>query len=191
LAIEILWLIIIGLMLVGGVAMRVWRRRLPSVELQKVSPWAASQLVGEFLQSCYDGQFGFPSGLFLIDHADEHQVSATEVVSKGSHFTAILGGMYRALLGIGSAFGCWGALIGLTLSIFLTPFLLYAALTEIVLRYLLRSQIIADLAPAGEGTKVTFTLRGPVALLVGQRLEHAFLPPTLPLRIATMAGISP
>ena len=42
-----------------------------------------------------------------------------------------------------------------------TPFLLYAALTETLLKYLLRSRIQAALERAGDGTQVTFTLRGP------------------------------
>ena len=71
-----------------------------------------------------------------------------------------------------------------------TPVLLYAALTETLLKYLLRSQIQAALERSGDGTQVTFTLRGPAALLVGRRLEQAFHEPALPGRVALLAGIA-
>jgi hypothetical protein len=185
------WLIIIGIMFVVGVFLRVWQRRLEPVVMHKVAPKAAAQLISEFLESSYDGQFGFPSGRFHIDRADETQVVAREIVGRGSHFTQILKGLYRAVLGIGSAFGCIGSVVALFLAVLLTPTLIYAAITEIVLRYLLRSQIVTDLEPAGDGTKLSFTLRGPVALLVGQRLQHAFHPPALPPRVGALAGIAP
>jgi Flp pilus assembly protein TadB len=189
LLVETTWLVIIAIMLVGGAILRIWQHRLAPVDLHKVSAHAASQLVAEFLQSCYDGQFGFPSGLFRIEQADDKQVVATEIVSRGSHFTQILSGLYRAVLSISGCFGCVGSIVALFLAAMVTPLLLYAALTEIVLRYLLRSRIVADLTPAGDGTTVSFTLRGPVALLVGRRLQHAFHPPILPARVAGLAGI--
>ena len=185
------WLVIIAIMFLVGVFLRVWQRRLEPVVMHKVAPKAAAQLIGEFLESSYDGQFGFPSGLFRIDHADETRVVVRETVGRGSHFTQILKGLYRAVLGIGAAFGCIGSIMALFIAALLTPTLIYAAITEIVLRYLLRSQIVTDLEPAGDGTKLSFTLRGPVALLVGQRLQQAFHPPALPARVGTLAGITP
>ena len=185
------WLIIIAIMFVVGVFLRVWQRRLEPVVMHKVAPKAAAQLISEFLESSYDGQFGFPSGRFHIDRADETQVVAREIVGRGSHFTQILKGLYRAVLGIGAAFGCIGSVVALFLAVLLTPTLIYAAITEIVLRYLLRSQIVTDLEPTGDGTKLSFTLRGPVALLIGQRLQHAFHPPALPSRVGVLAGIAP
>ena len=183
------WLIIIGLMIVVGVILRIWQRRLPPVQLHKVAPAAASQLVAEFISSSYDGQFGYPSGLFEIKQYTETEIVAIEFVGKGSHFTQILKGLYMAILRIGLGCGCLGAYIGLCLAVLLTPLLIYAALTETLLKYLLRSRILAHLERAGDGTRVSFTLRGPVALLVGQRLVHAFHQPTLPARVAALAGV--
>lgn len=185
-----IWLVIIVLMLVGGVVLRIWQRRLSPVILHKVSAQAASQLVAEFLLSSYDGQFGYPTGRFHIERADETQVVAREVVGKGSHFTQILSGMYRTVLGLGVAFGCVGSIMALFLAALLTPALIYAALTEMALKYLLRSQIVASFEPAEDGTAVAFILRGPVALLVGRRVEHAFHPPVLPARVAGLTGIA-
>lgn len=185
-----IWLIIIALMLVGGTMLRIWQHHLAPVELHKVSVKAATELVAEFLQSCYDGQFGFPSGLFRIEQVGDSQIVATEVVDRGSHFTTILSGLYRSVLSIGAAFGCFGSFVALFLAILLTPSLIYAAITEIVLRYLLRSRIVADFEPGPDGTKVAFTLRGPVALLIGRRLQHAFHAPVLPVRVAGLAGIA-
>jgi hypothetical protein len=184
-----IYLIIIALMLVGGVVLRVWQRRLTAVRLQKVSPAAAAHLVGEFILSSYDGQFGYPTGLFRIEEASDRRVVAQEIVERQSQFAQILGGMFRAVLAIGAGLGCIGGLIGLTLAVMLSPFLVYAAIVETILKYLLRSRIVADIEAAQDGATVAFTLRGPVALLVGQRLEHAFNEPTLPPRLATLAGI--
>lgn len=183
------WLIIIGLMILGGIALRIWQRRLPPVHLHKISPAAASQLVSEFIQSSYDGQFGYPSGLFRIEQASETEIVASEYVGKGSHFIQILKGLYMAILRIGIGCGCLGVYIGFCLAVILTPFLLYAALTETLLKYLLRSRIVVSLQRAQDGTTVSFTLRGPVALLVGQRLERAFHAPNLPVRVAALAGV--
>jgi hypothetical protein len=178
-------------MIVGGVVLRFLPRRLPPVRLHKVAPSAASRLVSDFIASSYESDFGYPSGYFQIESATATQVTAQEWITKGSHFTQVLGGFYRAILGLGSAFGCIGMYIMLCIAAFLTPALLYAALTETLLKYLLRSRITADLQRTGDGTEVTFTLRGPNALLVGRRLERAFSQPVLPVRVASLAGIAP
>jgi hypothetical protein len=178
-------------MFIAGIVLRIWQRHLPAVELHKVAPKAAAVLVSEFIMSSYDGQFGYPSGCFRIERADETQVVAQEVLGQGSHFVDILKGLYKAILRISLGCGCLGAYLGFCLAVVLTPMLLYAALTETLLKHLLRSRIVTNLERAKDGTKVSFTLRGPVALLVGQRLERAFHAPALPARVATMAGVSP
>jgi hypothetical protein len=181
------WLIIIALMVVAGIGFRLLPRRLPSVQLNKVAPKAASQLVGEFLESSYDGQFGYPSGRFHVEVSTEHEVVAREAIVRGSHFTQVLKGLYKSVFRFGSGLGCIGAPIALLLAVFLTPALVYAAVAETLLKYLLRSRIVTDLEGAGDGTKVAFTLRGPVALLVGRRLGRAFHTPVLPTRVAAEA----
>lgn len=98
--------------------------------------------------------------------------------------------MYRAVLALGAGFGCLGAFVALFFAVVLTPALLYAALAETLLKYLLRSQIVSTLERSGDGTAVAFTLRGPVAMLVGRRLERAFHAPVLPQRIAGLAGVA-
>ena len=185
-----IWLVIILLMVIAGIGFRLVPHRLTPVQLHKVAPRAASQLVGEFLESSYDGEFGYPSGRFQIESSAEHEVLAREVVARGSHFTQILKGLYTAVLGVGSAFGCIGSLVALVIAMFLTPALIYAALAETLLKYLLRSKIVSTLEGAGDGTRVAFELRGPVALLIGRRLERAFHAPILPARVATLAGVS-
>jgi hypothetical protein len=183
-----IWFIIICLMVAAGIVFRLWRRQLPPVQMHKVAPKAASQLVGEFITSSYDGQFGYPSGLFRVESSSDSQVVAQEIVWRGSHFNEILKGMYVAVLAVGDSLGCIGGIIALVIAIFLTPLLLYAALAEVLLKYLLRSQIVTSLQGAGDATTVAFTLRGPVALLVGRRLERAFHAPVLPQRVAALTG---
>ena len=185
-----LWFIIIALMVVAGIVLRVFARTLPPVQMHKVAPAAASRLVSDFIASSYETDFGYPSGYFQIEQVTDTEVVAREWVTKGSHFTQILGGFYRAILRLGAPFGCIGMYIMFCIAALATPFLLYAALTETLLKHLLRSQIRATLARTGDGTQVTFNLRGPAALLVGRRLERAFHEPVLPNRVAALAGIA-
>ena len=66
-----IWFIIIGLMIVIGIVFRLVPRSLPPVQLHKVAPKAAVQLVGEFIESSYDGEFGYPSGMFRVESSTE------------------------------------------------------------------------------------------------------------------------
>jgi hypothetical protein len=184
-----LWFIIIALMVVAGIVFRFLPRRLPPVQLHKVAPQAAARLVSDFIQGSFDGEFGYPSGAFVIISSSETEIVAREWIAKGSHFMQILRGLYRSIFALGAAFGCFGAFICLFFAALLTPALLYAALAETLLKYLLRSQIVCTLERSGDGTKVAFTLRGPVAMLVGRRLERAFHQPVLPARVASLAGV--
>lgn len=184
-----LWFIIIALMVVAGVVFRFLPRQLTPVQVHKVAPQATARLVGDFIQGSYDGEFGYPSGAFVIISSSETEIVAREWVAKGSHFVQILRGLYRSILGLGAAFGCFGAFVCLFFAVLLTPALLYAALAETLLKYLLRSRIVCTLERSGDGTKVAFTLRGPSAMLVGRRLERAFHEPALPTRIASLAGV--
>jgi hypothetical protein len=189
-AIITIWFIIIGLMLVAGIVLRLLPRKLPPVRLQKVAPSAASRLVSDFISSSYESDFGYPSGFFRVEQVTGDELVAKEWVAKGSHFTQIIGGFYRAILNVGSGLGCLGMFIMLWIAVLTTPALLYAALTETILKYLLRSRIQAVFERVGDSTQVTFTLRGPSALLVGRRLERAFSEPVLPARVASLAGIA-
>jgi hypothetical protein len=185
-----IWFIIIGLMIVIGIVFRLVPRSLPPVQLHKVAPKAAVQLVGEFIESSYDGEFGYPSGMFRVESSTENEIVATEIVAKGSHFMQVLKGLYRAIFALGAGLGCIGAFIALFFAALLTPALLYAGVAETLLKYLLRSRIVTNLQRSGDGTQVAFTLRGPVAMLVGRRLEQAFHAPVLPARVAALAGVT-
>jgi hypothetical protein len=189
-AIITIWFVIIVLMVVAGIVLRLIPWKLPPVRLHKVAPGAASRLVSDFIASSYETDFGYPSGYFQIERATETEVVAREWVAKGSHFTQILGGFYRAILRFGTGLGCLGVYITFCIAALATPALLYAALTETLLKYLLRSRIQAVFERAGDGTQVAFTLRGPAALLVGRRLQQAFHEPVLPARVSSLAGIA-
>lgn len=184
-----IWFIIILLMVAAGIVLRFIPRKLPSVQLHKVAPSAASRLVSDFIASSYETDFGYPSGYFQIERATDTEVVAREWVTKGSHFIQILRGFYRAILALGAPFGCFGVFVTLWIALIATPALLYAALTETLLKYLLRSRIVAAFERVGDGVQVTFTLRGPSALLVGRRLERAFSEPVIPARVGSLAGV--
>lgn len=184
------WLILIALMVVAGIALRLLPRKLPPVRLRKVAPSAAARLVSDFIASSYETDFGYPSGYFRIEEASDSKVVAKEQVIKGSHFAEILSGFYRPILRFGAPFGCLGLFFTLWLAVLTAPLLLYAAVTETLLKYLLRSQIVAALSHGDDETQVTFTIRGPSALLVGRRLKRAFREPVPPGRIASLAGVT-
>jgi hypothetical protein len=184
-----LWFVIIGLMFVAGVILRFVPRKLPPVQLHKVAPSAAARLVSDFIASSYETDFGFPSGFFHIQQATDEGVVAQEWVTKNSHFTQIVRSFYRAIFRFGAPLGCLTLYISFCVAAIATPALLYAAFTEWLLKHLLRSRIRATFNRAGDGTDVTFTLRGPCALLVGKRLEQAFHEPALPPRVASLVGL--
>lgn len=185
-----IWFIIILLMLAAGIVLRLIPRKLPPVRLRKIAPSAASRLVSDFVASSYETDFGYPSGYFRIERATDTEVVAREWVTKGSHFIQILRGFYRAILALGAPFGCFGVFVTFWIALIATPALLYAALTETLLKYLLRSRIAAAFERAGDGVQVTFTLRGPSALLVGRRLRRAFSEPVIPPRVGSLAGLA-
>jgi hypothetical protein len=188
------WVWCIALMLIAGVGFRIWHRPLPPVQLVKVRPEEAARMVRDFLVSATDGSFGFPSGSFALDTAatTDARIVAREKTTWDSHFVAILRRFVQAILGLASSFGCVGAVIGIFLVAVLVPLVLYAAFAELTLRFLLRSEIVARIAPlvdGVEGSQVSFILRGPSALLVGRQVERAFHPPALPQRLRAAAGL--
>ncbi len=189
-----LWFELILLMMVAAVGFRIWHRALPPVRLEKVRAAEVAGMVRDFLETTMDGAFGFPTGRFLIDAeaSTPTRIVAREAVIWSSKFLTILRNFYAAILAIAPEFGCMGVFAGIILAGLLTPFVLYAALAELSLRFLLRSEIVAAIEPLpgqDAGSEVAFTLRGPSALLVGRAVERAFHPPDLPGRIRTLAGL--
>jgi hypothetical protein len=189
-----LWFVLILLMMVAAVGFRIWHRVLAPVRLEKVDAREVTEMVRDFLSSTADGTFGFPTGVFLIDtdKSTPTRVVAREAVIWSSKFLTILRHFYAAILAVAPEFGCMGVFAGIFLAGILTPFVLYAAFAELVLRFLLRSEIVAVIASLPDqttGSEVTFTLRGPSALLIGRAVERAFHPPALPERIRALAGL--
>ncbi len=162
-----LWFVLILLMMVAAVGFRIWRRPLAPVRLEKI-------------------------GSIDTDASTPTRIVAREAVIWSSKFFTILRHFYVGILAIAPEFGCVGLFAGILLAALLTPFLLYAALAELVLRFLLRSEIVAAIAPLpgkDAGSEVVFTLRGPSAMLIGRAVERAFHPPALPDRIRSLAGL--
>ena len=189
-----LWFVLILLMMVAAVGFRIWHRPLAPVRFEKTGTREVAEMVRDFLRTTTDGTFGFPTGRFLIDgeQSTPTRIVAREAVIWSSKFFTILRHFYLGILAIAPEFGCVGVIAGALLAGLLTPVLLYAALAELALRFLLRSEIVAAIAPLpgqDAGSEVTFTLRGPSALLVGQAVERAFHPPALPDRIRALAGL--
>lgn len=181
-------------MMVAAVGFRIWRRPLAPVRLEKIGSREVAEMVRDFLGTATDGDFGFPTGFFQIDKdaSTPTRIVAREAVIWSSKFFTILRHFYVGILAIAPELGCVGLFAGILLAAVLTPFLLYAALAELALRFLLRSEIVAAIAPLpgkDAGSEVVFTLRGPSAMLIGRAVERAFHPPALPDRIRSLAGL--
>lgn len=189
-----LWFVLILLMMVAAVGFRIWRRPLAPVRLEKIGSREVAEMVRDFLGTATDGAFGFPTGFFRIDTdaSTPTRIVAREAVIWSSKFFTILRHFYVGILAVAPEFGCVGLFAGILLAALLTPFLLYAALAELALRFLLRSEIVAAIAPLpgkDAGSEVVFTLRGPSAMLIGRAVERAFHPPALPDRVRSLAGL--
>ena len=186
-----IWLVIIGLMVIAGIGFRLIPHRLPFVQLHKVAPKAASLLVGEFIESSYDGDFCAP-----------HQALPGGDLDRARGFSAGNRGPWQPLHpdtrgplygrpASGSAFGCLGSVVALVIAVLRTPAPdLRGERLETLLKYLLRSEDSFRHPGRRRGcTWVAFELRGPVALRLGRRRERAFHAPVLLARVATLAGI--
>ncbi len=211
------WMFFLGMVMAAAVALRFIRRKLPPVRLEKVAPEAAAEIVEDFLRGATDTTLGFPTGFFFIDDeastservvARERFFWQSDIVPIVKWLTRVPGVLGRWLARIGSVSGAlalrgggaalgkmFGYGIGFALGVwllfvFVGTVALPAAVLEIVLRQLLRSEIVAEIAslPGGvEGSQVEFVLRGPSALIVGKRLRQAFDVPILPERIRALA----
>ena len=80
----ILYIVLLALVLgfVVGVVLRVWTVSLPPITFAKVTPPYAADIVIQFLEGVTETRFGFPSGVFRINHAkseDGARVTVQEV----------------------------------------------------------------------------------------------------------------
>jgi hypothetical protein len=188
------WFELTLLMLVAAVGFRIWRPTLAPMRLTKVGTQEVASMVRDFLESTTDGAFGFPSGVFHVD-ADASTptiIVAREAVTWSSRFLTILQRFFVAIMSIAPDYGCMGVFAGILLAAMLAPFILYAAVAELALRFLLRGEIIATITPLrgpDDGSEVRFRMRGPSAVLVGRAVQRAFHPPTLPDRVRGLAGL--
>jgi hypothetical protein len=189
-----LWFELTLLMLVVAIGFRIWRPTLTPVRLEKVGTQEVASMVRDFLESTSDGTFGFPSGVFRVDAEASTPtiVVAREAMTWSSRFLTILQRTFAAIVSIAPGFGCVGVVAGIFLAALLAPFVLYAAVCELALRFLLRGEIVATITPLRapeDGSEVVFKLRGPSAVLVGRAVQRAFHPPALPDRVRGLAGL--
>lgn len=179
---------------------RYWVLRIEPVTLRGIDVRRATDLVAVYVQGVHDHRFAFPTGVFLID--DEHtapgKVVAQEVNFKGSLGFGLI--KYALLLprmgaAMGGSFGCLGAVIGasagLMLSLFFIWPIIFIAMIEVVLRFLMRSRIEATIAKAPgreEAVTVAFELHGLSAFGVEAPLRRG-MSPGIPERYRAAAGV--
>jgi hypothetical protein len=198
------WFSLMIIVLLAAVPLRFIRRSLEPVTLEKVGQEAATQMVRDFLDAATDTQFGFPTGFFSVDHqvSTDWRIIAREAVFWESNLTTLLRLTFHIpkKMGriLGEIFHVWlfvlaGYVLGAVIFLFVFPLILLVGLIEVVLRFLLRSEISAVITPlqGRHGSLVRFTLRGPSAFIVGKRLRQAFDRPVLPGRIRSQAGLAP
>lgn len=178
-----------------GAAIRAVPRRLGPYEFKQMGRSAALGLVNDALCAAVDARFGFPTGYFMVDQSlsTRDRVVAREVAFQGTSAKNMLLMAYARPLDWGRRRNnAAGFIIGGLLFIVAVPFVLWAMAAEFLMRRILRSEIVADLADlSGEfGTVAHLTLRGPSAWLAAKRAVAGFAPPRLPSKVASKARSS-
>lgn len=172
---------------------RQWVWRTPPIVLAGIEPMRARSMVAAYLESVNDTRFGFPTGVFRVkeDSSGPTRLVAQELDFSGS--TALDLGRFALSIPAGfvaaaSDEGCLAGLIALTLAVtaavFLVVPMLLVGLVDVVLRWLMRSRIVAVLEPAAdqESCTVSFELTGLSAYGLRRSLLSGLSKPVLPAR---------
>ena len=183
--------------LFGWVFRTAYSKQLPPIVLHNIGQAQALSIVGDFVLSENDTDFGFPSGFFTIpkpDRVDADLASGTitvreELLRGSSGFFDLLRRLYywavRAIANIagdGDGFGCFIAVLVGGLILLPAPFLLYAGIAEAALRFAFRSNVRLSAERSGSDTSVHVVLRGLSALSIADELQRAFRTAELPQR---------
>jgi hypothetical protein len=180
-----------------GVVLRAWSVTLPSVTFAKVSPPYAAGIVTSFLEGVSETRFGFPSGVFRVNESKSDANSRVTVQEIRPGYS-VTDGCAVASASAGFAFlseadGCFEACLGILAMVFIAGPIWALNLTEKGFRWLLESEVQADLEAVSDpdGTLVTIRLRGVSAILLRSAYEAALTSPVLPDDIAIAAGVKP
>jgi hypothetical protein len=201
---------IVGLIqILGALVLRFYVKTLPPVRLSRVAPRDAELIVSDYLEGFEETRLGFPTGFFTEGQApveggiafDERRSSSigwkatAGVVMVPIAFGTMVGGFVGAIFSSReddySGFGkLIGGISGLVFGLYLLPLVLGATLLETALKFLATSRIEARATVADDDSLdsvVTFSLRGPCALLSESVIMAGFTPPELPLEFAGVA----
>ncbi|HEV2857688.1 MAG TPA: hypothetical protein VGW80_04720 [Solirubrobacterales bacterium] len=180
---------------------RYWVLRTETFEMRGIDVERATELVAVYVEGVHDHRFGFPTGVFAVDadRTASGRVIAREINFKGSAgmgpvkfglklpiLGALAGG--ALLADADDAAGClvaWMAMsigfgLGLAAAIVLTVPFAFLALVEVVLRWLMRGEILAtiDKVPEEEDSvRVRFEMRGLSAFGIEHQLRRGMAPP--------------
>lgn len=187
-------LIAVLLVLAFAIALisRTWVVRTEEVQLRGIDVTRARDVVAMYVESVHDTRFGFPTGIFRID-ADRS--GAERLVAREINFDGSMGFRIArygfmipaALMAAGAEVGAFAAIMAFMVgamfaAIFIMP-IVAVSIVEVVLRFLMRSEVTADLAriPGDvEACSVRFTLRGLSAFGVRKQLLSGLARPVLP-----------
>lgn len=175
-------LVLTGLVLGVGIALRIRPAQLGGVEFRETSVEHARFLVSQYAAGTMDGRFGYPSGFFAVN--DKKSVDPNVVVLQEAHpsgavsdgcaasVTAMMPGSFEA--------GCLGgAFMVAFLGVIASPF--YAvSIFDRLCRSLLRSKVVVRLRTTDGNTAATFSFHGISGYLVMPKYRKAFAAPALP-----------
>jgi hypothetical protein len=173
---------------------RSWVWRTERVILRGIDVERAREVVATYMESVSDTRFGFPTGVFRVtkDEPATTRLVARELDFSGS--TALDLGRFAmaipaAFIAAGSDEGCAAGIIALMLAVaaamFLVVPMVLIGIVEVVLRWLMRSRIVAQLEPAEadeNACAVSFELTGLSAFGLRRSLLSGLAAPLVPAR---------
>jgi hypothetical protein len=189
-------LVLIGVLIALAFAIaliaRFWVLETEPVVLRGIDVPRARDVVAVYVEGVHDTRFGFPTGVFRID---EHRSSPTRLIARELNFggsmgfrIARFGAMIPAvLLAEAADAGCMAGLlalmVGMLFAVFFIGPILAISIIEVILRWLMRSDVTAELqrvADEDDACGVRFSLRGLSAFGVRKQLLAGLAKPVLP-----------
>jgi hypothetical protein len=173
---------------------RVWVWRTEQITLRGIGVERARELVAAQLESVADTRFGFPTGVFRVDAkastgadlvAREVDFSGSTALDLGRFAMAIPAAFVAEASGEGCAVGLMAFAVAAIATVFLVVPMLMLGLLEIVLRWLMRSRVVAVLEPLQgqvDACSVHFELVGLSAFGLRRALLSGLKAPVLPSR---------
>jgi hypothetical protein len=177
---------------IGAIA-RGWVLQMDELVLHGIDVPRTRDLVAIHVENVHDTRFGFPTGIFRVE---EGRSTSTRLVAReinfggGTGFRIVRYGIMIPLEFTAAVAreSCLGGMFAFFAGCFVVGIVIVpifcVAVVEFVLRWLMRSEIVAELEQVAgdhDASRVRFTLRGLSAFGVRRQLRDGLAPPVLPV----------